>query len=216
MTICERMFAIIDSSESKSAAGLSKALGVGTSQTTNWKQRNSDPPAKMIYKICEYLEVSVEYLLTGKETNIQTGLNITDKCLLQSIYSNKGDTVFSSNEIAERIKTIMKRKNIQSKQMFCDLDMGINTLNNFKTSMPKTDTLAKIAEYLDCSVDFLIGRTEFDTCVHTPVQAVCENRMNDFEIELLGYFRQCNSKGKRELLNIAERLAASAAEQGMA
>lgn len=74
MTICERMFAIIDSNESKSAAGLSKALGVGTSQTTNWKQRNSDPPARMIYKICEYLEVSVEYLLTGKDTCVYTNV----------------------------------------------------------------------------------------------------------------------------------------------
>lgn len=31
---------------------------------------------------------------------------------------------------------------------------------NLKTSMPKADTLAKIADYLDCSVDYLLGRTD--------------------------------------------------------
>lgn len=31
---------------------------------------------------------------------------------------------------------------------------------NLKTSMPKADTLAKIADYLNCSVDYLLGRTD--------------------------------------------------------
>lgn len=67
MKICERMFALLDE-KGLSASGLSKALGVGTNQTTNWKQRNTDPPAKYIVPICEYLGCSVEYLLTGQET----------------------------------------------------------------------------------------------------------------------------------------------------
>ncbi len=33
-------------------------------------------------------------------------------------------------------------------------------MSNLKTSMPKADTLAKIADYLDCSVDYLLGRTD--------------------------------------------------------
>ena len=66
MKICERMFALLDE-KGLSASGLSKVLGVGTNQTTNWKQRNTDPPAKYIIPICEYLGCSVEYLLTGKD-----------------------------------------------------------------------------------------------------------------------------------------------------
>ena len=34
------------------------------------------------------------------------------------------------------------------------------TMANLKTSMPKADTLAKIADYLNCSVDYLLGRTD--------------------------------------------------------
>lgn len=66
MTICERMFAAIEA-KGLTAHGLAKVIGVGTNQTTNWKQRNTDPPAKYILPICEYLGCSVEYLLTGQE-----------------------------------------------------------------------------------------------------------------------------------------------------
>lgn len=68
MTICERMFQTIAESPTKNAAGLCKKLGIGTSVTSGWKQRNADPPAKYIAQICEYLEVSIEFLLTGNET----------------------------------------------------------------------------------------------------------------------------------------------------
>ena len=66
MTISERMFSLLDE-KGLSASGLCKVLGVGTNQTTNWKQRNTDPPAKHIILICEYLGCSLEYLLTGQE-----------------------------------------------------------------------------------------------------------------------------------------------------
>lgn len=38
--------------------------------------------------------------------------------------------------------------------------MSLNTLVNMKGSMPRADTLAKIADYLQCSVDYLLERTE--------------------------------------------------------
>lgn len=66
MTISERMFSLLDE-KGLSASGLCKVLGIGTNQTTNWKQRNTDPPAKYIVLICEYLGCSLEYLLTGQE-----------------------------------------------------------------------------------------------------------------------------------------------------
>lgn len=77
MTICERMFAMMDE-QGLSANGLCKVLGVGTNQTTNWKQRNTDPPAKYIAPICEYLGCSLEYLLTGQETEKTPALEISE------------------------------------------------------------------------------------------------------------------------------------------
>lgn len=44
--------------------------------------------------------------------------------------------------------------------MFFTIGLGQNTMANLKTSMPKADNLAKIADYLNCSVDYLLSRTD--------------------------------------------------------
>lgn len=67
MTISERLFSMLDERGLR-AAGLCKHLGIGTNVTTGWKQRGTDPPAKYIAPICEYMGCSLEYLLTGEET----------------------------------------------------------------------------------------------------------------------------------------------------
>lgn len=51
----------------KKQSELCAYLGINTSTMTNWKNRNTDPPAKYIIPICEFLEVSPYFLLTGKE-----------------------------------------------------------------------------------------------------------------------------------------------------
>ena len=66
MTISERLFDEINR-RNLTAYGLCKAPGINPTTTTNWKQRNTDPPAKYILPICEFLGCSVEYLLTGED-----------------------------------------------------------------------------------------------------------------------------------------------------
>ncbi len=68
MTVCERMFSLLGS-KGKTAADLCKVLDIGTSQTTSWKKRNTDPPAKYLVQIADFLDVSLEYLLTGVDNS---------------------------------------------------------------------------------------------------------------------------------------------------
>lgn len=68
--------------------------------------------------------------------------------------------MYISNDIAERIKSTAKHKGVSVKKLLEDIGLGFNTMSNMKTSMPKADNLAKIADYLDCSVDYLLGRTD--------------------------------------------------------
>lgn len=77
-----------------------------------------------------------------------------------TIYKFEVIILYISAKIATTIKLIAKEKNIVVKSMLKDCDLGVNTMSNLKTSMPKADTLAKIADYLDCSVDYLLGRTD--------------------------------------------------------
>lgn len=68
--------------------------------------------------------------------------------------------MYISNNVAEKIKILAKSKGISVKKLLEDVGLGFNTMSNMKTSMPKADNLAKIADYLDCSVDYLLGRTD--------------------------------------------------------
>lgn len=70
------------------------------------------------------------------------------------------ENVYVSSEIAARIKFMAKQKNVTVGAMLEAIELGKNTMTNFKTSMPKADNLAKIADYLECSVDYLLGRTD--------------------------------------------------------
>ncbi len=68
--------------------------------------------------------------------------------------------MYISAEIADRIKNQAKKHGFSVRQMLIDLGLGQNSMSNFKTSMPKADTIARIADYLNCSVDYLLGRTD--------------------------------------------------------
>lgn len=68
--------------------------------------------------------------------------------------------MYISSAVAERIKKRTKEKNVTAKRMLAEVGLGVNTMSNMKTSMPTADNLAKIADYLDCSVDYLLGRTD--------------------------------------------------------
>ena len=69
--------------------------------------------------------------------------------------------MYESTKVAETIKSIAKIRGIQLKDMLSNLNLNKNTLSNmYNGSMLKGDSLARIADYLDCSVDYLLGRTD--------------------------------------------------------
>lgn len=69
--------------------------------------------------------------------------------------------MYESAEIAKAIKKVAKSKKILLKDMFSDLGLNKNTMTNlYRGSMIGADSLAKIADYLDCSVDYLLGRSD--------------------------------------------------------
>ncbi|MDE6780886.1 MAG: helix-turn-helix domain-containing protein [Ruminococcus sp.] len=83
---------------------------------------------------------------------------------------------YKSSEIADRIRYVAKEKSISISTMFSEIGLGKNTLTNFKTSMPKADNIAKIADYLNVSVDYLLGRTQNS-------QSMSNNHINAVDIQ---------------------------------
>lgn len=98
--------------------------------------------------------------------------------------------MYNSNDIANKIKETAKMNNVSVKKMLADTELGVNTLQNMKTSIPKVDTLAKIADYLKVSIDFLLGRTiknnapdSIRDVIITKINALPDDRLD----RLLGY-----------------------------
>lgn len=67
---------------------------------------------------------------------------------------------YTGKIIIERIKAAAKMRNTSAKQMLIDLGMNKDTVNTINKSMIKADRLANIADYLDVSMDYLMGRTD--------------------------------------------------------
>ena len=71
--------------------------------------------------------------------------------------------MYISNNTAERIKEIAKSKNISVKDMLesCGLNKNVLSTMVSRGSWLQANNLAKIADYLNCSVDYLLGRQNF-------------------------------------------------------
>lgn len=109
--------------------------------------------------------------------------------------------MYNSRSVADAIKREAKNNNISVKQVLEQAGLGANTMSNFKTSMPKADNLAKIADILDCSVDYLLGRTE------TPVSS--QSILSEKEEEIIKIFRSLNPDGQEIVLNTILGIAES-------
>ena len=66
--------------------------------------------------------------------------------------------MYNSANVAKIIKELAKERKVSVKNVLDDVGLNYNTMTNMKTSMPKADNLAKIADYFGCSVDYLLGR----------------------------------------------------------
>ena len=62
---------------------------------------------------------------------------------------------------AERIKIQAKQKGISVKKLLESCDLGVNTVTKMANGTDVvSQNLLKIANYLGCSVDYLLGRTD--------------------------------------------------------
>ncbi|QSX05443.1 helix-turn-helix transcriptional regulator [Sedimentibacter sp. zth1] len=91
--------------------------------------------------------------------------------------------MYESNFIANRIKAIAKKKNMQIKLLLDKCNLSKNTLSSMQSggSTPKSENLAKIADYLDCSVDYLLGRTDNPEVNIQPVEHDTDEIIERFE-----------------------------------
>lgn len=66
MSVIDKILKLLHE-QKKSQADICKHLGIKPNVFTTWKTRGTDPPAKFLVQICEFFDVSLEYLLIDKK-----------------------------------------------------------------------------------------------------------------------------------------------------
>lgn len=87
--------------------------------------------------------------------------------------------MYSAQEIAFIIKQTAKSKNLTIKQLLENCELSINTISELsKGKQISYISFSKIADCLDCSVDYLLGRSDNPN--------IGENNINNFDTTING------------------------------
>ncbi|MDE7094764.1 MAG: hypothetical protein K2O52_07625 [Oscillospiraceae bacterium] len=105
----------------------------------------------------------------------------------------------NSQEIAVTIKKMAKSQKVAIGKMLSDCELNVNLLSTMQSGgcFPRLEAIAKIANYLDCSVDYLIGRTDVPK-----VNFKKETAEDSLKQEFLNAFDNLSLIDKVEIMNI--------------
>ena len=110
--------------------------------------------------------------------------------------------MYNSQVTIERINIAIAHSTKTKTELnaYCGIDKGtINQSGKSKYGLG-AKILSDIADYLNCSVDYLLGRTDVITVADG-------EKLTADETELLAYFRQLTGKEQQRLIGRAETLA---------
>lgn len=80
-------------------ADICKYLNIKSNVFTTWKTRKTDPPTKYLVQICDFLNISLEYLLTGEE---KTSKVTTIESPIKQLTENEKDILEMLDQLSER------------------------------------------------------------------------------------------------------------------
>ncbi len=133
MNINQRIFSKLDEKGFK-LKELADFLGVNQSVVSTWKKRGNSPSSDFIHQICDFLDISIEYLITGKESTRDNNTVFSDEEL---------ETLTAISTLNRKQQTIIKGKLFEYEEL--------NNSKN-KAKIKETTTPLKIAEPKQTSI----------------------------------------------------------------
>ncbi len=97
----------------------------------------------------------------------------------------------------KRLKELREEKSITQVRLGIELGVSQETISGYEINkaVPPADMLIKLADYLDTSVDYLLGRT--DVKKYTTIN---KSDLTYLELELINLFRQLPDLKKERVL----------------
>jgi len=113
-----------------------------------------------------------------------------------------------------RIRELRKQKDLTMKDLGNQIGVSESTVSLYENEkrQPDQDTLLRIADYFQVSIDYLLGRTDVQ-CIAMQSDQVLNASVTDEEMALLGYFRSMNKEARERTIWIAKTLADSPSTQ---
>lgn len=96
----------------------------------------------------------------------------------------------------ENLRKIREKRNINQLKVAMDLEITQESISKYETnkSMPSSTVLIKLANYFNCSVDYLLDRTE------NPKMNIEKQSIEDENIEnLIFRFKKLSTENKNKL-----------------
>lgn len=108
--------------------------------------------------------------------------------------------------IGKTLFDLRKENSKTQKEVALFLKISQQAYANYESSKrePDIETISKIADYFNCSVDYLLGKTETKKA---PLQL--QESLTTDEQKLLNYFKELNDEGQYLLINQAQALVTS-------
>lgn len=109
---------------------------------------------------------------------------------------------YTAKQLAEYIKKCAKQQDIRLRDLLESCSLNINTLSQMTDKKGiSCFSLAKIADYLDCSVDYLLGRTDIPAVNRSASYVLSENEST--------YKKTCSHKAIEEppVYDVSRRIA---------
>lgn len=115
--------------------------------------------------------------------------------------------MYVSQTTKDRIKAFVKKKGFVISKMLEECGLNTNTLNQISEERGLSSfSLAKIADYLDCSVDYLLCRTENPDSHKTHASDITAASDDKQLAIIIGIYRQLDDIGKAKLLVTADEI----------
>lgn len=93
---------------------ISKATGISQQTFTDWKNGRSTPKQDKLQKIAEYFDVSLEYLMTGKESEHKAP--VTDDDVKLALFGGDGEVTDAMWEEALFAVELIKQRHKKKKE----------------------------------------------------------------------------------------------------